>query len=201
MKAQIRLGILILFLVSSFIVSAQKQHKPKCGKWRWDVKTLTDQDGAVLLSKASTISSIDSLVKESPPKVLNSTSHSDGKKPRYSNENHVVEISAIVTIVKLETEDNDLHFVLKSPNSKNTMVGEIPDPNCPTFDKFLTLRDHFTKTRQDGNAIWEKLKKTHKPVKVKITGIPFWDGAHKNKPVGSSKYYREIHPILTIVPE
>ena len=201
MKTQRKFGILVLFLVISFIVSAQKHHPTKCGKWRWDVKTLTDQDGAALLSKTSMLSSIDSLVKEKPPKVLNSTSHSDGKKPRYSNENQVVEISAIVTIVKIETEDSDLHFVLKSPDSKNTMIGEIPDPTCPTFDKFPSLRDHYTKTRQDGNTIWEKLKKTHKPVKVKITGVPFWDGAQKNKPVGSSKYYRDIHPILTIVPE
>ena len=192
--------MLILLTVSCFIVSAQKQKPPKCGTWRWDVKTLTDQDGAALLSKPAAPATINDLVKEKPPKTLKASKQSDGTKPRFASENQVVEIIAFVTEVKHEADDSDLHFVLKSTDSDKTMVGEIPDANCSTFDKFTGLKEHFAKTK-DGTAIWDKLKKTHKPVKVKITGVPFWDGVHSNPPKGSSKYCREIHPIITIIPE
>ena len=198
MKTNGKLGLLVLLLVSGFIVSAQ-QHPTKCGIWRWDVKTLTDKNGLALLSKTPIDATIDKMVLKKPSKVLHSNSKTDGKTPRYSNENQVVKIIAYVTEVKSESDDSDLHFILKSTDSENTMVGEIPDPTCPTFDKFPTLREHFTKTRSEGNAVWDKLKKSKKPVKVTITGVPFWDGEHSNEqPSGASKYFREIHPILSI---
>ena len=100
------------------------------------------------------------MVKKNPSKVLHSSSKTDGKTPLYSNENQVVKITAYVTDIKSESDDSDLHFILKSPDSENTMVGEIPDPTCPTFDKFPTLREYFTKTSSDGNVVWDKLKKT-----------------------------------------
>ena len=200
MKTLEKFGILILFMVSGIMIYAQKD-STKCGIWRWDVKTLTDQDGADLLSKTPTPSSIGELVKEKPPKVLFATEQTDGKISRYPSENQVVEIIAYVTEVMDEIDNSAIHFVLKSPNSGKTMVGEIPDPACPKFDKFPQLKDHFTKTRQDGNTIWNMLNKTKKPVKVKITGVPFWDGILPQRLAGASKYFREIHPILTIVPE
>ena len=197
MKTQVKLSFLVLLLVSGFIVSAQ-QHPSKCGKWRWDVKTLTDQDGTGLLTQTPTQSTIDELVVVIPPKILHADNQSDGKVPRFSTENKVVEIIAFVTEVKHESDDSDLQIILKSSNSAITMIGEIPDPTCPAFDKFPQLRDQFTKAKLDGKAIWNTLKKTHKPVKVKITGVPFWDGIRDTNPTGVSQYCREIHPILKI---
>ena len=197
MKTQARFGILIVFLVLSFNFCSL-QLPPKCGKWRWDVKTLTDQQGNGLLSKIPVKSSIDELVVPKPTKVLYSNNHSNGQEPRMTTENQVVEIIAYVTKVKHE-DDSDLHFILKSPYSENTMIGEIPDPACSTFDGFPLLRKYFTKARQDGAMVWEKWKNSKRPVKVRITGVPFWDGVHsKSNPKGSSKYCREIHPILSI---
>ena len=198
MKTKFRFSLLILILVSVSIASAQ-QNTPKCGKWRWEVKTTTDMEGLGLLTQTPSKSSIDELVVIKPPKVLSSRNTYDGKLPRYPSEKQVVEIVAYVTEVKHENDDSDLHFVLKSTTSANTMVGEIPDPACQAFDKFPNLRKHFVKTRQDGNAVWEKLKTTKKPVKVKITGVPFWDGEHATNPTGASKYCREIHPVFSIV--
>ena len=197
MKTQAKICTLIVFLVLSFNFCSL-QLPPKCGKWRWDVKTLTDQQGNGLLSKIPIKSSIDELVVPKPPKVLYSDNHSDGQEPRMTTENQVVEIIAYVTKVKHE-DDSDLHFILKSPNSENTMIGEIPDPACSTFDNFPLQKKHFENTRQDGNTVWDMWKSTKRPVKVKITGIPFWDGIHQgNNPKGASQYCREIHPILSI---
>jgi hypothetical protein len=137
------------------------------------------------------------MVLVKPPKVLKESSPSDGKIPRYAKEKQVVVIEAYVTEIKTE-EDRDLHFVLKSLITNKTMVGEIPDPSCPDFNTIPKLRDFFTQTRASGMKVSDLLKQTKKPVKVKVTGVPFWDGQHANAPTGASKYFREIHPIFKI---
>jgi hypothetical protein len=180
MKTIAKIGILILILVSGFNFCSL-QSRLKCGKWRWDVKTLTDKDGSSLLHQEPVPSSIEQLVKEPSPKVLHHNSHSDSELPRYPSEHQVVEIIAYVEKVKYEQDDHDLHLVLRSTASENSMVGEIPEPNCPTFDEFSTLREMFKKTRKSDNKIWDKLKENKQPVKVKLTGVPFWDCEHTNR--------------------
>jgi len=187
----------MLFILYSH--SAFTQTDPnKCGTWRWSIKTLTDKDSTTLLNKKPIPATIDVMVKIKPPKVLKASSRNDGKLPRYTREKQVVEITVYVTEILTEA-DHDLHFVLKSPTSDKTMVGEIPDPTCPDYDNNPKLRAHFSKTREDGMKVKDMWKATNKkPVKVKITGIPFWDGAHSGDVTGASQYFREIHPILSI---
>jgi hypothetical protein len=73
------------------------------------------------------------------------------------------------------------------------------DPTCPDYDNNPFLRAHFTKTRADGMKVKDKWKETNKnPVKVKITGVPFWDGVHTGNVTGASQSFREIHPIIKI---
>ena len=166
-----------VFLVSGLLVFSQHRRDPnKCGTWRWDIKTLTDKEGPSLLNRKPIQTSLDQLVSVRPPKVLYDNNRSDGLLPRYPTEKLVVEIDAYVVKMKYEQDDHDLHLILRSVSSNETMVGEIPDPRCPTFDTFPALRNWFGKTREDGYKIWDKLKKTHMPVKVRITGVPFWDG-------------------------
>ena len=163
------------------------------------MKTLTDQNGSALLSSTPVKSSVDKMVVVRPPKVLHADNmFVDGRAARYTSENNVVEFTAFVTDVKNEIDDSDLHFVLKSPNSEKTMVGEIPDPNCPSFDHFPQQKSAISASRKQGMLVMDQMKRTNKPVKVKITGVPFWDGIHLNTPRGASKYCREIHPILKI---
>jgi len=124
MKTGSRTAILMLFLVSVFMFCSL-QVPVKCGKWRWDVKTLTDKAGSSLLLKEPVPSSIDQPVREPSPKVLHHDSHSDSRLPRFPNENQVVEIVACGIKVKYEEDDHDLHLVLKSPSSENSM-DQIP---------------------------------------------------------------------------
>ena len=196
MKPTLRVTLFLPLIFSCLAVFAQ-QSQDSCGTWRWKVKTLTDQDGSALLTLKPIHTTIDQLIIVKPPKVLRAISHSDGQLPRYPREKQVVEILAYVTEVKNE-DDHDLHFVLKSLTTDSTMVGEIPSPDCPDYNAFPALRAFFQATRADGMKVWDALKKTEKPVKVKITGVPFWDGAHSSRPTGASQYFREIHPILTI---
>lgn len=189
------IAIVICFFL--FYQGLAQKSAEKCGTWRWEVKTLTDKGGIDLLNKQPVNTTIDLLVTFKPPKVLHASSPADGEIPRYAREKQVVVITAYVTEIKKE-DDRDLHFVLKSLTSDKTMVGEIPDPTCPDFDHFQALREHFKQTREEGMKVWELLKQTKKPVKVKITGVPFWDGAHSKRPTGASQYFREIHPIFRI---
>jgi len=199
MKTNVKNVFVVLLLASCSMMFAQ-QVPNKCGTWRWNVKTLTDKGGIDLLSKTPISTTIDKLVIVKPLKTLKESSPSDGKTPRYAREKQVVEIFAYVTKI-IKEDDRDLHLVLKSLTSDKTMVGEIPDPTCPDYDSIPSLREYFKQTRDDGMKVWDLLKQTKNPVKVKITGVPFWDGVHANSPTGASKYFREIHPILTIVPE
>jgi hypothetical protein len=196
MKTLARNAFFLVLLFTTVLVFAQ-QPTEKCGTWRWQVKTLTDEGGIDLLTKTPIRATIDQLVSVQPTKTLEAGSKKDGNIPRYPREKQVVVVKAFVTEMKDE-DDRDMHFVLKSIYSDSTMVGEIPDPGCPDFDNFPQLNELFQKTRDNGVKVKEILKKTKKPVKVRITGIPFWDGVHSKTPVGASKYCREIHPIIKI---
>ncbi|NVO18928.1 MAG: hypothetical protein HXX13_04470 [Bacteroidetes bacterium] len=197
MKNMLRLSFLMLFLVSVSLVMAQRQ-QVKCGKWRTDVKTLTDAGGVALLTQTPTIATLDELGAVIPPKILHANNAADGKVERYPTESKVIEMTVMITAIKLNNDDGDLHFSMKSVDSDKTMVGEIPNPACNVFEKFPDLRQQFTSSRIQGKVVWDMLKKSKKPVKVKITGIPFWDGYDENRPKGVSEYFREIHPILKI---
>lgn len=190
---------LCTILILSASLSFAQSPSGRCGSWRWNVKTITDRDGPGLLTSKPVKTTIDQLVSVKPDRILNGKSTADGRTPRLATEKQVVEVIAYVTKVKME-KDHDFHLVLKSTTSENTMVGEIPDPGCPNYDNFPALRTHFEKTRREGQAVWNLWMRTHRPVKVRVTGVPFWDGFHDKRPKGASPYYREIHPILSIVP-
>ena len=193
------LSFSLIFLTIVLHGFSQRKRDPnKCGTWRWDIKTLTDNNGPALLTKRPIQSSIDQLVIERPQKVLYDNSRSDGLTQRYPSEDQVVVIEAYVVKMKYEQDDHDLHLILRSIDSDKTMVGEIPDPSCSTFDAFPSLRNCFTQTRSEGYEVWDQLKRTHSMIKVRITGVPFWDGAHSQRPTGASEYFREIHPILKL---
>jgi hypothetical protein len=196
MKTMFRFSFLVLLLVSVSVVNAQHQ-AAKCSKWRADVKTLTDENAVNLLTQTPGMTTLEELGAVIPPKILHADK-TDGAMPRYPNENKVVEVTVMITSIKIGADDGDMEFVMKSPDSDLTMMGEIPDPGCQAFDKFTQLREQFKTSRQQGKAVWDLLKKTRKPVKVKVTGVPFWDAYREDLPKGANKYFREIHPILKI---
>lgn len=175
--------------------SLTSQTYEKCGTWRWSVKTLTDKSGIDWLDQEPEETTIDELVKPKPPKKLATGSQADGKLPRYPEESQLVRFRAYVTEIKSEG-DHDLHFVLQSAESDEMMVGEIPHPGCPEFDRAPKIRELITKSRKQGDEIKKELKKSENAVLVEITGVPFWDALHGA--TGAAKNGREIHPITSI---
>ena len=175
---------------------SQEQSKECKGFFRWDVKTLTDKQGIDLLSEVPADSTISQLVSVKPPVRMFVLSKQDGRLPRFVSEKHLVKVIAYIEKMNIQA-DQDFHIVLRSPDSKASMIGEVPDPNCPYLSEFPVLRERFRTARIQGDSVWQQLKDTKKPVLVEVTGVPFWDAPHFWIR-GSSKRGREIHPILSI---
>jgi hypothetical protein len=192
--------LLVLFITyfPGSVLTGYTQEEPKeCnGFFRWDVKTLTDNLGIEILSRSPLDSTISQLVSVRPPVRTFVLSKKDGHLPRFSSEKYLVRVIAYVEKIKIQG-DQDYHVVLRSPDSKASMIGEIPDPDCSSLSEFPVLKDKFRSVRNQGDSIRDQLKESKKPVLVEITGVPFWDAPHFWVR-GSSRTGREIHPILNI---
>ncbi|MFZ4522529.1 MAG: hypothetical protein ACOYNC_12545 [Bacteroidales bacterium] len=191
-------GILILALgifITTYL-AAQEAGKDCRGFFRWEVKTLTDSGGVSLLSARSADSTITHLVSVHPPKRFFILSKKDGSLPRFKEENQVVRVVAIIGKVKTE-RDRDIHIILRSIDSEDTMIGEIPDPDCRIFDSLPALKIAYTKARKELQQVRDLIGKTKDPVLVEITGIPLWDARHWWLR-GCARNGRELHPILSL---
>ena len=182
----IKLFLFIFFLLSLllFPISSYSQ----CGKERWDVKTLTDPD-TTFIDFDNIISTTihDQCELPKPSKIKN--------KPRLKSERTVYELIGYVTSFKLE-DDRDYHVVIEDPETEETMVVEILDPDCPgiestsRYETFKEVRDWFKKLFKPTSSF-----KT-KRVKVKLTGVGFFDFIHGQR--GMAPNGREIHPVLSM---
>lgn len=186
---------LLLFFTLFILLLSSKLDD--CGKYRWYVKTLTDSQGNSLLIQPAHTSSIHELVNE--PRTAPHFERDPSL--RYDNEKKVVKVEAILLEIKSEG-DNDFHIVLKSPDSDETIVGEVPNGDCSTFDNHNNLRIFFNNLRKQiiseiGFQPTHKIKYVNR--KVMVEGIPFWDElSNAHKPTGSTPNQREIHPIRLI---
>lgn len=183
-----RVIISLIFLCLNLISSAQ------CGKERWDVKTLSDKDTLRIDFShviKTTVSSQANLPK--PVKI-------PVNMPRQASECSVFSIDCYITEYKKE-KDKDIHIVLRDLKTSSTMVAEIPSPLCPEvqktsrYRKFEQLYDWFTINIGKPTS---KFKTLPQPLKVRITGIGFYDFIHGQR--GMATNGREIHPVLSITP-
>ena len=166
--------LLVLGLLVTFSLVAQETGNECRGFFRWDVKTLTDSGGVSLLAVNFSDSTITKLVSVHPPKHFFILSKKDGRLPRFEDENQVVKVLALIGAVKTE-RDRDIHIILKSIDSGDTMIGEIPDPDCRIFDSLPALKNAYVKARKELQQVTDLVGKTKDPVIVEITGVPLWD--------------------------
>jgi hypothetical protein len=181
--------LLILFNILFYLtVSAQ------CGKERWNVKTLSDKDTIKIDFThviKTTVNTQASLPK--PPKIPK-------KMPRQNTECNVYSIDCYIIEYKKEA-DKDIHIVLRDLKTNATMVAEIPSPYCPEVQrtsrylKYAELYVWFTKNIGKPTS---KFKTLPRPLKVRITGVGFYDFIHGQR--GMAANGREIHPVLSITP-
>lgn len=186
--------LLVLTSLLCFVISI----KPAAacnGKERWSIKTLQDANVASINTKPKDVA-IDDLI------AVNQLYQE--KVPRHGVELQVYRLTCKIEGYKSEG-DGDFHIVISDPKSKNTMIAEIPDPNCPdvatspSIDKFRVVSQQFGTFATRNKTLDKKLYKVN-PGFYTITGVGFIDkihGAHGGQ-IGHADNGVEIHPVLSI---
>lgn len=159
-----------------------------CGTERWPVKVGDDPDARqVGLNTAvpTTIAALDALAAPSDRPENARTGHT---------ERTVYVLEATLYAYKLET-DGDYHLALRAPGGE-TLIAEIPDPACvgassPFLDGIKKARAEFDQRLK----VYRRFR--HANLKVKITGVGFFDFDHHQRGVAPNAI--ELHPVLDII--
>ena len=112
-----------------------------CGVERWKVKTLSDPD----TTKVDFVNIVESSIHE---QIQLADPNPDRNTPRLNSETTIYSINCYILGYKKET-DRDVHIIIQDPETKETMVAELPDPICENirqtsrYQKFLELNDWF----------------------------------------------------------
>lgn len=164
--------------------------QPCGGIERWDVKVLADEE-AKNINFNSINTTVESLRSFKVKKI-------SGDDSRQGIEFKTFKVKAFILFYRHE-KDGDLHIVIADkPNSKKTMIIEVPGVECK-----LVKKSGFAKKYK---KIWDTIKentvgrkkKDHfvKVRKFTITGIAFIDFNHGQK--GRSPNSLELHPIISL---
>ena len=186
---------LILWL-SPILLFAFKPTDDCPSSYRWDNKIMIDAKGLSLFHKTPGSSTMNTVVHYTKPP------NNQLGANRGSIESKKVTVTALLIGLGKE-RDQDYHLILCSTNHKDSMIAEIPDPDCPKLNDFIGLRERFSKARQfikdnvDDTPGGIHYLPDDKVIKVKVTGMLFFDKkAHGN---GHARNDIEIHPVLKIV--
>jgi hypothetical protein len=175
------------------LLAFSPRHEECGGVLRWDYKICIDAEGQRLLelpAKSTSISRLNQIERPASAELHNQ--RADAEKQKVMVSAYVIECG--------KEEDGDYHLVLKSDSTDDTLIAEIPDPDCPKVSGFPFLVYKYTKARQ---FVRENIDNTpgritplQAPLHVRVTGIVLFDKmAHGN---GHSPYGIEIHPVLEI---
>jgi hypothetical protein len=180
------LGRLALFFL--LVTSTASPILAQCGVERWSVKTGTDADIGLVNVNTSTATTIAALRALTAPATLPANNRVQ------PTETTVFTLNATLTQYKLES-DSDYHLVLQD-GSGNTMIVEIPSPNCvgagspfgPGISNARAAFDaRFTATTSFQTA----------NIPVAVKGVGFFDFLHGQTGVAPNGI--ELHAILDIV--
>jgi hypothetical protein len=197
----VNLFVTLSLLFCAIIQSKGQQEMQSCDQWRGDVKMLTDKGGSALLKAKPLVMDFDSFLETKAPILLDKSNVKDKTQPRLPSEKEVFEITAYITTITFTENENDFEMYLKSPDSDATMLAILPNPNCPTLDKFPAQRAQFRQTWDKLTEIMDEISQDSRPLKVKITGVRFWNIPNGDR--GTSPSGVEIHPVLnvTVIPD
>jgi hypothetical protein len=162
--------ILILLLLACIATWSLRANGQTCGTQRWNVKTLQDADAAAIDFTKITDTTVHSMVSLPVP-------HKLPRNGRFRPiETTVFRLHAIRLGYTWE-RDRDLHVIISDPATGETMVAEIPAPECVS-----RFKDEFAKARKYASSgetapvtreYWLK-----KPEDVIVVGVGFFDTTH-----------------------
>jgi hypothetical protein len=186
---------LVFLIVLIFLIVLVQYHffKKPCGVERWKVKILADADTSKINFSDTIITTVTAQGKLKPPKKIYK------ELTRRDDECYLLQLDCYIIQYKKE-DDKDYHVVIKDLYNDNTMVSEIPSPvECGElkesghYAEFGKVRTWF---EQHIGVPTDRFKKCIPPVKVRMTGIGFFDFNHGQ--TGHAPNGREIHPVLKI---
>ena len=163
-----------------------------CGTERWSVKTLSDSDAGKVDVTNRVAQTVHDLVSLPEP----------SQRP---NDNRILPvetstfgIEARLVGFKKET-DRDFHIVIADPQTKETMIVEIPDPQCAgvcaSQARGLIQQARKTFVQQCGVPT-SQFKRLTSPLLIRVTGIGFFDFKHGQ--TGVARNAIELHPVLRV---
>lgn len=103
------------------------------------------------------------------------------------HELRVYRVTGIVSQV-LHEDDKDWHIVMRDPNTGQTMIAEIPSPECAANPYHAAL---YTAAR-------DSLRKVPRGGTATIEGVGFFDFIHTQR--GRARNGFELHPVTLIRP-
>jgi hypothetical protein len=183
LKALVR--CFVLSLVCSFISSPIFA---QCGVERWSVKTGTDPDAGKVNLSTSTSTTIATMRSWTAPNPIPSNSRVS------PSETTQWVLNATLTQYKLES-DSDYHLVIQD-SAGNTMIAEIPAPNCVGAGS--PFGPGITNSRNEFDAKFTATTSFQTAnIPVQIKGVGMFDFLHGQTGVAPNGI--EIHPVLDIV--
>jgi hypothetical protein len=120
-------------------------------------------------------------------------------------EKKIVSMTGYAWIIKLSSEDCDIHIEMSETNDKNAprIIAEIPNTSAYCDLHKRILNDLVTKFHlpKKNEYRFDKTDNGGKSIKLNVAGLLFWDSGHPtNANHGSDKVASvwEVHPICAL---
>jgi hypothetical protein len=157
-----------------------------CGTERWDIKTGTDPQaaGVSLVPQSTTIATLRALA-----------ANGGGSSRESPTETTVWELKDVtLTELKLES-DSDEHLVLSDGSATNTMIVEVPYPDCAATSAWLCFITHV---RSELDARYPSITSSpqYPAAVMTVRGVGFFDTLHGQTGVAPNAI--ELHAVLQI---
>ena len=180
----------ILFLFAAAAAGTGLEFRWHIRSPLWEVKTLEDGFIPNVIPVATTVQEQVSL--SSPPSVRQ-------RWERLASDRTLYVLDARL-VMAMEDLDRDYKLTIEDLHTGADMYAEIPDPAVfgpmryrPEFESARRIIDSLAGRPPGYSGI-----QFRPPVRVRITGMGFFDQEHYVPSDGTAPNNREIHPVLTI---
>jgi hypothetical protein len=180
-------------LVLPLVASAQPAENVRiirgCGRVRWDVKILADDDSLLVDFRSPISATIEALVDR--PAL-----GPDEYTPRQFSERSVFTVAAELYGYRSEP-DRTLLLMLRDPETAHTIVASIPDPECDEVAAtsraplYRALRAWVAAHRRNGDTLLSA-------VPVRITGVGMYDRLREQPGMAANGFV--LMPVIAIEP-
>jgi hypothetical protein len=160
----------------------------QCGVERWSIKTGTDSGASGIDLTSPSPTTVGSLISLGAPQPIPADSR--------VSLTETTDWTINATLIEFKVEnDSDYHLVI-SDDAGNTMIAEIPSPNCVGASSPFASAIAQARTKFDA-AFTPSSTFQQANVPVQITGVAMFDFLHGQTGVAPNGI--EIHPVMDII--